>query len=66
MERDSRHLVKLDESSREHVLSGVLLHVVLAALAIDAAVDRGTRQRQLRRRFKVMDDAAVFRVGNFR
>src|ERR1019366_8827679 len=65
VERDRRHLVKLDKSRREHMLSGVLLHVIVAAFGIDAAMHRGPRERQPRRRFQVVDDPAVFCVGNF-
>ncbi len=66
VERDGRHLVKLDKSCRENVLSGVLLHVIAASFRIDAAPHPDTRNRQLRRRFEVVENPAVFRIRNFR
>ncbi len=47
------------------MLSGVLLHVISAAIEIDTAMHRRAHDRQLRRRFQVVNDPAVFRFGNF-
>ena len=49
------------------MLSGVLLHVVAAALGIDAAMDRCRLQRGgFGGRFQVVDNPAVFRIRNLR
>ena len=48
------------------MLSGVLLHVVSAALEIDAAVHCGAWQGQLRRRFQVVNDPAILGIRNLR
>src|SRR5260370_16092637 len=47
------------------MLSGVLLHVVAAAFWIDAAAAADAGNQQLRRRFQVMENPAVFRIRNF-
>ena len=44
------------------MLSGVLLHVVKTAFEIDAAMHCGAWQRQLCRRFQVMNDPAVLGI----
>jgi hypothetical protein len=44
----------------------MLLHVIAAAFKIDAAMYRRACQRQLRRRFQVVNNPAVFRIRNFR
>src|SRR5258708_2729657 len=66
VERDGRQLVKLNKSCRENMLPGVLLHVVAAAFPINAAADPDARDRQLRRRFQVVQNPAVFRIRNLR
>src|SRR6266853_5367882 len=66
VERDGRHLVALDKSCRENMLSGVLLHVVAAAFRINTAADPDARNRQLRWRFQVVKNPAIFRIRNFR
>jgi hypothetical protein len=43
----------------------VLLHVVKTAFEIDAAMHCGAWQRQLCRRFQVMNDPAVLGIRNF-
>ncbi len=43
VKRDGREVVELLEGGRQHVLAGVLLHVVATALDIDRAADRKTR-----------------------
>jgi hypothetical protein len=48
------------------MLSRVLLHVVAAAFAHRYCRARSARQRQLHRRFQVVDDPAIFRIRNFR
>jgi hypothetical protein len=59
-------MVELDKSSRENMLSRVLLHVVAATFGIDAAADSDARNRQLRRRFQEVKNPAIFRIRNFR
>src|SRR5437899_10536870 len=48
------------------MLSGVLLHVVAAAFRINAAPDPDARNPQLRWRFQVVKNPAIFRIRNFR
>jgi len=48
------------------MLPRVLLHVVPAAVRIDAAMHRCARQRRRHRRVQVVDDPAIFRLRNFR
>ena len=42
VERDGGHVEEADEGGGEHVLSGVLLHVVAAAGGVDLAADAGS------------------------
>ena len=65
VEGDGRHVEEADEGGGEDMLSGVLLHVVAAAGGVDLAADFGSRLQGLWRGFKIMNDAAVFGVGDF-
>ena len=69
VERDRRHVVQADEGGGEHVLSGVLLHVVATAGGVDLAVDAGSGLEGFSldraRGFEVVHDSAVFHVGDF-
>jgi hypothetical protein len=47
------------------MLAGVLLHVITAAFRIDAAMHRGARRRQICGSFQVMQDPAIFCIGDF-
>jgi hypothetical protein len=59
-------VVKANEGSRQHMLSGMLLHVVAAARGVDLAADAGSGREIFDRSFQVVDDSAIFRVGDFR
>ena len=58
---DRGHIEKLNERSGEHMLAGVLLHVVAAAGGIHAALDLSSHWE---RRSGKMKDASVFLIGN--
>ena len=47
------------------MLSGMLLHVVATACGVNLATDAGSGLHILHRRFEVVDDHAVFGVGDF-
>ena len=54
-----------DEGRRENVLSRMLLHVIAAPGGVDLAVNPGSGLDFSWGGFEVVDDAAVFTVGNF-
>ena len=65
MERNRGDVEEAQERSREHVLSGVLLHMIAAAYSINLALKSHPRLKVLQRRFEVMDHVAILRVRNF-
>ena len=65
VERDGRHVEKANEGGGENVLGGVLLHVVAAAGGVDFAANAGSGLYVFQWSFEVVDDVAVFGVGDF-
>ena len=65
VERDGWQIEEPDKCGREDVLSGMLLHVVTPTGGVDHASDAGSRAHGLQRGFEVVDDAAVFGIGDF-
>ena len=65
VERDGGHVEEAKEGGGENVLGGVLLHVVAAAGGVDLAVDAGSGLNIFDGGFEVVDDVAVFGVGDF-
>jgi hypothetical protein len=65
VERDGMEIEQADERGGEHVLPGVLLHVVTPARGVNLAADEGSGLHILYRRFEVVDDLAVFGVSDF-
>ena len=64
VERDSLHVVETQKSCGKDMLTGMLLHVIAAALRVDLAANPITRLHFLGRRFEIMDHLAVFRIRN--
>ena len=69
VERNRRNAEETNERGREHVLAGVLLHVIAAAGGVNLAVDAGSGLQgslvEIALGFEVVDDAAIFGVGDF-
>ena len=65
VERNRRHLIKLNERSRQNVLARMLLHVIAAPFKVNRAA-HGVARRQFWGRFQIMDNPAVVSVGHFR
>jgi hypothetical protein len=64
VERDRGHIEQADESSGEDVLSRMLLHVIASPDNIDLTSDMTSKSQASGRSFKVMDNPAVFAVGD--
>ena len=65
VERNRGHIEQPHEGSGEDVLSGMLLHVVTATGGVDLAMDAASGLEVSERRFEVVNDSPVFRVGHF-
>jgi hypothetical protein len=65
VEGDGGKVEEVDEGGGENVLGGVLLHVIAPAGGIDLTVDAGSGLKVSQGSIEVMDDAAVFGVGDF-
>ena len=65
VERHGLHIEQSDKCSGEHVLAGVLLHVIAAAVGVNLAVDGGSGLNIFYRHFEIVDNLAVLSVGDF-
>ena len=57
-------IMQTNESSREDMLSGVLLHVIAAAGRVDLSADRSSRREIFDWRFEVVDDSSILGVSD--